>query len=136
MLASTRRSSWSTLALMLCAAVAAALLATPAAAFGVVSIDYGTEWIKSALAKPGLPFDVVLGRDSKRKIQASVAFKGKQPVDGKIEKLERLLGADAYSHASRDPSQSFHAAKLLLGRACADGMPPSVDMYHLSLIHI
>ena len=130
MLASTRRSSWSTLALMLCAAVAAALLATPAAAFGVVSIDYGTEWIKSALAKPGLPFDVVLGRDSKRKIQASAAFKGKQPVDGKIEKLERLLGADAYSHASRDPAQSFHAAKLLLGRACADGMPPSVDMYH------
>jgi len=35
--------------------------------------------------KPGVPFDVVLNRDSKRKIASSVAWKGE----------ERLFGADA-----------------------------------------
>ena len=57
-------------------AAALVLLASPSSAIGVVSIDYGTEWIKAALVKPGMPFDLVLGRDSKRKVQASVAFKG------------------------------------------------------------
>ena len=57
-------------------AAALVLLASPSRAIGVVSIDYGTEWIKAALVKPGMPFDLVLGRDSKRKVQASVAFKG------------------------------------------------------------
>ena len=52
------------------AALALVFLAAPSSAIGVVSIDYGTEWIKAALVKPGMPFDVVLGRDSKRKVQA------------------------------------------------------------------
>ena len=47
-------------------AAALVLLASPSSAIGVVSIDYGTEWIKAALVKPGMPFDLVLGRDSKR----------------------------------------------------------------------
>ena len=103
-------------------AAALVLLASPSSAIGVVSIDYGTEWIKAALVKPGMPFDLVLGRDSKRKVQASVAFKGKVPTDGRLEKMERLLSSDAYAFASRSPLQSYHAAKLLLGQTCrADG---------------
>lgn len=37
--------------------------------------------------KPGLPFDVLLNKDSKRKIQSSVAWKGE----------ERLFGSDAFN---------------------------------------
>ena len=112
-------------------AAALVLLASPSSAIGVVSIDYGTEWIKAALVKPGMPFDLVLGRDSKRKVQASVAFKGKVPTDGRLEKMERLLSSDAYAFASRSPLQSYHAAKLLLGQTCrADGKDtPAVEYY-------
>ena len=111
------------------AALALVFLAAPSSAIGVVSIDYGTEWIKAALVKPGMPFDVVLGRDSKRKVQASVAFKGKVPADGRLETMERIMSGDAYAFGSRIPLQSYHAAKLLLGQSCEQGESPAVSQY-------
>lgn len=51
----------------------------------VLAIDYGADFIKVSLMKPGVPFDVLLNRDSKRKIQSSIAWKGD----------ERLFGTDA-----------------------------------------
>jgi len=53
----------------------------------VVAIDYGTEWTKAALVKPGIPLQIVLTKDTKRKEQSVVAFK----------KQERLYGGDAYN---------------------------------------
>jgi hypoxia up-regulated 1 len=53
----------------------------------VLAIDYGTDWIKASLMKPGVPFDVLLNKDSKRKIQSSVAWK----------KGDRLFGSDAFN---------------------------------------
>ena len=105
------------------------LLAAPSVAIGVVSIDYGTEWIKAALIKPGKPYDLVLSRDSKRKVQASVAFKGEVRKDGHLEKQEQIIGADAYAYASRNPLQSYHAAKLLLGQSCKSGESEGVKQY-------
>ncbi|PWN41027.1 actin-like ATPase domain-containing protein [Ceraceosorus guamensis] len=80
------------------------------AAMGVVGIDYGTESIKISLVKPGVPFDVVLSRDSKRKLPAAVAWK----------KQERLFGTDASNLATRFPGDTFINAKLLLGRTFDD----------------
>lgn len=34
--------------------------ASAAHAAGVLAIDYGTEWMKVSLLKPGIPFDVLL----------------------------------------------------------------------------
>lgn len=51
----------------------------------VLAIDYGADWMKASLMKPGLPFDVLLNKDSKRKIQSSVAWK----------RDDRLFGTDA-----------------------------------------
>ncbi|EEB86985.1 hypothetical protein MPER_15875, partial [Moniliophthora perniciosa FA553] len=60
----------------------------PSSVFGaVLAIDYGSDWIKASLMKPGVPFDVLLNKDSKRKIQASVAWK----------KSDRLFGGDAFN---------------------------------------
>lgn len=42
---------------------------------GVMGIDYGTDWYKIALVKPGVPLEIVLNRDSKRKTEASVAIR-------------------------------------------------------------
>lgn len=57
----------------------------------VLAIDYGTDWIKASLMKPGVPFDVLLNKDSKRKIQSSVGWK----------KNDRLFGTDAFNLVSR-----------------------------------
>ena len=51
----------------------------------VLAIDYGADWIKASLMKPGVPFDVLLNKDSKRKIQSTVAWK----------QNDRLFGSDA-----------------------------------------
>lgn len=61
-----------------------------AAFASVLAIDYGSDWIKASLMKPGVPFDVLLNKDSKRKIQSSVGWK----------KTDRLFGSDAYNIVS------------------------------------
>jgi hypothetical protein len=58
-----------------------------AASAAVLAIDYGSDWIKASLMKPGVPFDILLNKDSKRKIQSSVGWK----------KSDRLFGTDAYN---------------------------------------
>jgi len=57
----------------------------------VLAIDYGADFIKASLMKPGIPFDVLLNKDSKRKIHSSVAWK----------KGDRLFGQDAAHLVSR-----------------------------------
>lgn len=66
-----------------------ALLCTivPFAHAAVMSIDYGTEWFKVGLIKPGMPLDVALNKDSKRKTQSVVT----------IRHDERIYGGDAIS---------------------------------------
>ena len=48
----------------------------------VLSIDYGADWFKVALVKPGVPLDVVLNTESKRKTEAVVTFKGSERYFG------------------------------------------------------
>ncbi|KAG2117711.1 Hsp70 protein-domain-containing protein [Suillus clintonianus] len=81
----------------------AAILETSLAS--ILAVDYGSDWIKASLMKPGVPFDVLLNKDSKRKIQSSVAWK----------KDERLFGSDAANIASRFPQDSFSSLKYLQG---------------------
>ncbi|KAJ6478603.1 Hsp70 protein-domain-containing protein [Mycena vitilis] len=69
----------------------------------VLAIDYGTDWIKASVMSPGIPFDVLLNKDSKRKIQASVGWK----------KTDRLFSTDGANLASRFPSDSFSSLKYL-----------------------
>jgi molecular chaperone DnaK (HSP70) len=68
----------------------------------LLAIDYGGEWTKASVIKPGVPFDVLLNRDSKRKIQSIVAWKGE----------ERLFGGDAFSIASASSASSLILLKL------------------------
>jgi hypoxia up-regulated 1 len=69
----------------------------------VLAIDYGSDFIKASLMKPGVPFDVLLNKDSKRKIASVVAWK----------KGDRLFGQDAANLASRFPTDTFSSLKLL-----------------------
>ncbi len=62
----------------------------------VLAIDYGSDWIKASLMSPGVPFDVLLDKSSKRKIQSTVGWK----------KEDRLFGSDAFNIVSA--CLSFH----------------------------
>lgn len=71
---------------------ALALLLTPAIHAAVLAIDYGAEFTKLSLVKPGVPFDVVLDRDSKRKISSVVGWKREDRVFGAEGKMTVSAG--------------------------------------------
>jgi hypoxia up-regulated 1 len=66
---------------------ALALIVSPAVQAAVLAIDYGAEFTKLSLVKPGVPFDVVLDRDSKRKISSVVGWKRDDRVFGAEGKM-------------------------------------------------
>ena len=82
----------------------------------VLGIDIGTEYIKAALVKPGIPLDIVLTKDSKRKEAAAIGFKlsthGAQDPD---QLAERLYGGDALAVHPRFPGDVYPNLKPLLG---------------------
>lgn len=81
-----------------------AWLASPIAA-SLLAIDYGAEWTKASLIKPGVPFDVLLDRDSKRKMMSAVGWK----------RDERLFGGEAANAATRFPATYYPYVKGLVG---------------------
>ncbi|KAF3929484.1 hypothetical protein ABW19_dt0200254 [Dactylella cylindrospora] len=85
------------------------------ASASILGIDYGTEFIKAALVKPGIPIEIVLTKDSKRKEVAAVAFKPKSSTHPANTSPERLYGADAVNFAARYPDDVYPNLKQLLG---------------------
>ncbi|KAI8959463.1 stress protein ORP150 [Daldinia sp. FL1419] len=81
----------------------------------VLGIDLGTEYIKATLVKPGIPLEIVLTKDSRRKETSAVAFKpsGNAPKSGSYP--ERAYGSDAMALAPRFPSDVYPNIKTLLG---------------------
>lgn len=85
----------------------------------ILAIDYGADFIKASLMKPGQPFDVLLNRDSKRKIQSSVGWK----------KNDRLFGQDAANIVS---AMFYRLASIFWdGRKCKTGalLGPAALLY-------
>ncbi|KAJ3087882.1 hypothetical protein HK102_010077 [Quaeritorhiza haematococci] len=78
----------------------------------VVGIDYGTDWFKVSIVKPGVPLEIVLNRESKRKTAATVAIR-----DG-----VRLYGSDAVNTGIRFPQNSYPSLKNLLGKSFDDAV--------------
>lgn len=95
-------------------------LPAPASAAGsaVLGIDLGTEYLKAALVKPGIPLEIVLTKDSKRKEYAAVAFKPSR--DGSAAFPERFYGSDALALAARYPDDVYSNLKTLLGIPFSD----------------
>ena len=98
---------------------------TASAASAVLGIDLGTEYIKAALVKPGIPLDIVLTKDSKRKETAAVAFKGtRTKVNTATNENfpERIYGGDAVALSARFPGDVYPNLKSLLGLSYKDDM--------------
>jgi hypoxia up-regulated 1 len=87
---------------------------TALAVSAVIGVDFGTEYIKAALVKPGIPLDIVLTKDSRRKETSAVAFKPlKNSKTGGFP--ERVYGSDAMALAARFPGDVYPNLKALLG---------------------
>lgn len=78
------------------------LLLAPSLRAAVLAIDYGAEFTKLSLVKPGVPLDVVLDRDSKRKIQSVVGWKREDRVFGQEGKLAVSSSESRFQHGQRD----------------------------------
>ncbi|KAI1781196.1 actin-like ATPase domain-containing protein [Hypoxylon cercidicola] len=81
----------------------------------VLGIDLGTEYIKATLVKPGIPLEIVLTKDSRRKETSAVAFKPSQNAPKSGSYPERAYGSDAIALAARFPGDVYPNLKTLLG---------------------
>lgn len=78
------------------------LLLSPAIRAAVLAIDYGAEFTKLSLVKPGVPLDVILDRDSKRKVQSVVGWKREDRVFGAEGKMSVSQVPRIQQHSKRD----------------------------------
>jgi hypoxia up-regulated 1 len=107
------RGATSPLRLLLCAVFL--FSAHVFAVSAVLGIDLGTEYIKAALVKPGIPLEIVLTKDSRRKEASAVAFKPSSNGPKAGDYPERLYGSDAIALAARFPGDVYPNLKTLLG---------------------
>ena len=84
------------------------LLPAAAVAVGqpIIGIDFGSENMKVALLRPGVPFEIVQNINGKRNTRAYVAFANNA----------RAFGSDAETLATRKPPQAFSHFRQMLGR--------------------
>lgn len=85
-------------------------------AAAVMSVDLGTEWMKVGVVSPGVPMEIALNKESKRKTPALLAFR-----DGL-----RTFGEDGVTVGIREPAAAYGYLLDLLGKTIEN---PIVDLY-------
>uniref|UniRef100_A0A671V9T7 Hypoxia up-regulated protein 1 n=1 Tax=Sparus aurata TaxID=8175 RepID=A0A671V9T7_SPAAU len=71
----------------------------------VMSLDLGSEWMKMAIVKPGVPMEIVLNKESRRKTPTAVCLK----------ENERLFGDSALG-SMKNPKTVYRRLQTLLGK--------------------
>lgn len=87
-----------------------------------MSIDLGSEWIKIAIVKPGVPMEIALNKESRRKTPNAVAFKDN----------ERHFSDPALNVAVKKPHLSYLYLNHLLGKKFES---PYVELYKSRFPH-
>ncbi|KAI1330573.1 actin-like ATPase domain-containing protein [Xylariaceae sp. FL0255] len=103
------------------------------AASAVLGVDLGTEYIKATLVKPGIPLEIVLTKDTRRKETSAVAFKPSKHALSTGEYPERAYGSDAIALAARFPGDVYPNLKTLLGLPTTDAVVKEYATRHPSL---
>ncbi|XP_068456851.1 hypoxia up-regulated protein 1 isoform X2 [Clinocottus analis] len=83
-----------------------AMLPSHTVTVAVMSIDLGSEWMKIAIVKPGVPMEIVLNKESRRKTPTAVCLK----------ENERLLGDSALGVSVKSPKTVYRHLQGLLGK--------------------
>ncbi|ULT83442.1 hypothetical protein L5515_018423 [Caenorhabditis briggsae] len=80
------------------------------AALAAMSIDLGSQFIKIGLVKPGVPMDIVLNKESRRKTPNVISFKND----------ERFFAEAAAAMSSSHPQSSYNFLLSLIARKEGD----------------
>lgn len=83
-----------------------ALLPSHTVTVAVMSVDLGSEWMKMAIVKPGVPMEIVLNKESRRKTPIAVCLK----------ENERLFGDGALGMSVKNPKTVYRHLQSLLGK--------------------
>uniref|UniRef100_A0A8C3FZ03 Hypoxia up-regulated protein 1 n=1 Tax=Cyclopterus lumpus TaxID=8103 RepID=A0A8C3FZ03_CYCLU len=83
-----------------------AMLPSHTVTVAVMSVDLGSEWMKVAIVKPGVPMEIVLNKESSRKTPMAVCLK----------ENERLLGDSALGVSVKNPKSVYRHLQGLLGK--------------------
>ncbi|XP_071031095.1 hypoxia up-regulated protein 1-like isoform X2 [Oncorhynchus clarkii lewisi] len=83
-----------------------ALLPSQTASVAVMSVDLGSEWMKVAIVKPGVPMEIALNKESRRKTPIAVCLK----------ENERLFGDSALGVSVKNPKFVYRHLQSLLGK--------------------
>lgn len=110
-----KRQSWLGGGLLL-ATVALCALLRPSDGAAVMSVDLGSEWMKIGVVSPGVPMEIALNKESKRKTPTTIAFRNG----------DRLIGEDAQTLGVRFPANNYGYLIDLLGKTVDN---PMVDLY-------
>ncbi|KAJ8968762.1 hypothetical protein NQ317_012719 [Molorchus minor] len=73
----------------------------------VMSVDLGSEWMKVGIVSPGVPMEIALNKESKRKTPAVISFRDNV----------RLFGEDAQNIGVSFPKQAYGYLFDLLGKS-------------------
>ncbi|XP_031166612.1 hypoxia up-regulated protein 1 [Sander lucioperca] len=92
------------LAVLFCLVLA--MLPSHTVTVAVMSVDLGSEWMKTAIVKPGVPMEIVLNKESRRKTPTAVCLK----------ENERLLGDNALGWSVKNPKTVYRHLQSLLGK--------------------
>ncbi|KAM8900220.1 hypoxia up-regulated protein 1 isoform 3-T3 [Spinachia spinachia] len=83
-----------------------AMLPSHTVTVAVMSVDLGSEWMKVAIVKPGVPMEIVLNKESRRKTPMAVCLK----------ENERFLGDSALGMSVKNPTAVYRHLQGLLGK--------------------
>lgn len=83
-----------------------ALFPSDTASVAVMSVDLGSEWMKMAIVKPGVPMEIVLNKESRRKTPNVVCLKDN----------ERLFGDNALGVSVKNPKTVYRHLQSLMGK--------------------
>jgi len=93
----------------------------------VIGFDFGSQFFKITLVKPGQPFAIVENTATKRKTETMLTL---NPDDA------RIMGADSYMEQSKYPKTSFHSLHKFVGLSYSDPNLPNLikDRYVMNEI--
>lgn len=82
----------------------------------VMSVDFGSEWMKIGIVSPGVPMEIALNKESKRKTPTVISFRDNI----------RSFGEDAQTVGIRFPKNAYFYLLDLLGKNLSH---PLVQLY-------
>jgi hypoxia up-regulated 1 len=85
----------------------------------LLGVDFGTEYTKAILVAPGVPFDILLTSESKRKDVSGLAIEF-DTTNNKNVKVHRKFGTQALSTCIKTPQSCMLYLKPLLGIGSAN----------------